>query len=204
LSEETAIRYCATDVASAHSASGRMIIRFISEDESGYDDDLLEGDGLLSSLLPLRNDIAAGDLRCLYLGWLMSAQHCQLDEDEVEPPVPPNLGKLSGVLSDFADFLRIDRDLIAAAAEASPRITNTRSSRKGLAAWLASSPADEKDRILVELMSGENPHIGAKLLARFNRDRKAGDPIGIQPQRKVADLRAAVEERSKKNRRTGL
>lgn len=86
LPEETAGFYCNTDVASAHCASGRLILRFISEDDSGYADGFLEGEGLLSSLLPLRNDIAAGDLRCLYLGWLMSVQHGEADDDEIEPP----------------------------------------------------------------------------------------------------------------------
>lgn len=196
LPEKTASLYCATDVASARNAGGKLILQFISEEEGGYDD-FLEGDGLLSSLLPIRNDIAGGDFRPLYLGWLMSVQHGQIDDDELEPPVPPDLGNLSGALSDFADFLRINQDLIAASAKASPRATTPR--RKDMAAWLASLPTAEKDKILIELMSGENPHGGASLLAQFNLVRKKCDHPAAPPRRKAADLRAAAEEGRKKN-----
>lgn len=41
------------------------------------------------------------------------------DEDEPEPPVPPGLGTLSGALASFREFLRIDPDLVQAAAERS-------------------------------------------------------------------------------------
>jgi hypothetical protein len=199
LSEETAGLYCTTDVASSRQVSGRLILQFNSE-EDGACDDSLEGDGLLSSLLPLRNEIAAGDLRCLYLGWLMGVQYHQFEDDELEPPVPPNLGKMSGALSDFADFLRIDRDLISVAVEASPSVASTKRNRKDLAAWLASLPGEEKDKVLVELMAGEEPHLGASLLARFNRDRQPGDCKAAQPGRKVSALHAALEERRKQER----
>lgn len=42
------------------------------------------------------------------------------DEDNTEPPVPTGLGDLSPALRVVAEFLRIDRDLIAVAAQASP------------------------------------------------------------------------------------
>src|SRR6185312_11090038 len=120
-----------------------------------------------------------------------------VDDDDIEPPVPPNLGKVSDVLSDFADFLRIDRDLIAAGAEASPSTTNQKRTQKELAAWIASVPASEKDRILLDLMSGENPHVGASLMARFNRHNSAGNSESAQPRRKAAELRAAAENHRK-------
>ena len=97
--------YCATDAASVCEKSGRVILSFISEDENGGD--WVEGEGLLSSLMPLRTDLARGDLLCLYLGWLLAAQSGALDDDESEPAVPPNLAELSGPLSHFIDFLRI-------------------------------------------------------------------------------------------------
>jgi len=200
LPEETANCYCGTDVASARRVSERLILRFVSEEDSGYDDDLLEGDGLLSSLLPLGSDIVGGDLRCLYLGWLLSMQHHQVDDDAVEPPVPPDLGKLSGTLSDFADFLRIDRDLLAVAAEASPRVASLPPSRKEMVVWMASVPAKEKDRVLVDLISGEDPLAAASLSARFNRDCKAADNRVVQQRRKAAELRAVVEKRRSKAR----
>jgi len=46
-----------------------VILEFNSNEEAG---DWQEDDEeWLSSMLPLREDIIAGDLRCLYLGWLI-------------------------------------------------------------------------------------------------------------------------------------
>lgn len=90
----------------------------------GYDEepggDWVDGDGWLTSIIPARADLAAGDLRALYLAWLVSVQQVELADDEVEPPVPPGLGELTASLSTLVDFLRIDEDLLAVAATASP------------------------------------------------------------------------------------
>ena len=127
----------------------------------------------------------------------MSVQHGQADDGEVEPPVPPNLGKLSSVLSDFANFLHIDPDLMTAAAEASP-IINQKPTRKELTAWVASLPEAEKDSILLGLMSEENPHARASLFARFNRDCKNANSKSMPTLRTAGELRSVVEERGKK------
>jgi hypothetical protein len=107
-----------------------VIVRFRWDDDEG--DDWIEGDGLLDPLLDARSELAAGDLRLLYLGWLLKIQLSGLDDedadfegggdglaDEVEPPVPAGLRQLSDSLASTAKFLRIDDDLIAVAAKAS-------------------------------------------------------------------------------------
>jgi len=50
-------------------------------------------------------------------------QSGEVDEGEAQPPVPPGLGKLSAAQESLADFLRIDADLLAAAAAAAPTCT---------------------------------------------------------------------------------
>jgi len=77
--------------------AGKMIFTFLSEEEGRGE--WVEGEGILASLLPLRDDLARGDLRSLYLGWLRSAQKGALADDWLEPAVPPNLGELSGPLT---------------------------------------------------------------------------------------------------------
>jgi hypothetical protein len=49
----------------------------------------------MPSLIPLRAAIADGDLRTLYLGWLHCAGVGELDDEAIEPPVPPGLVSLS-------------------------------------------------------------------------------------------------------------
>jgi hypothetical protein len=91
-----------------------VIVRFRWDDDEG--DDWIGGDGLLDPLLAARGELAAGDLRLLYLGWLLKVQLGGLDdddenlEDEAEPPVPAGLRELSDSLASVAEFLKIDGD----------------------------------------------------------------------------------------------
>src|ERR1700678_2175507 len=129
----TARRYCSSDAASSREKSGKLILTFRCQDESG--EEWLEGEGQLSSLLQIRNELAQGDLRSLYLGWLMGVQAGELKDSEKEPPVPPNLDNLSGPQANLANFLRLDPDLLAVAARNSPRAKFEAANRQELALW---------------------------------------------------------------------
>jgi hypothetical protein len=115
----TAKIYCPGKSATATAKGDFVILSFQAEDESGdgWDDD---GTGWLSSLIPLRADMAAGDYRPLYLAWLLCVQHGELGSRAPEPPIPSRLGKPTASLTAFADFMRIDRDLLAAASKRGP------------------------------------------------------------------------------------
>src|SRR6266481_8603192 len=117
-----------------------VIVEFGSESEWDGKDD---GTGWMASLMPLRSDLLRGDLRCLYLGWLRSAQGGGLDEDELEPPVPAGLQELSGPLDALIEFLEIDEDIVEVAAQASSPLA-ARLSRKELSAWIRRLPEKEK------------------------------------------------------------
>ncbi|MGH3281110.1 MAG: hypothetical protein ACRDNW_18515, partial [Trebonia sp.] len=105
LDAETARRYCDEEHrAWATETVEHVIIRFRWDDDEG--DDWIEGEGLLDPLLAARSELAAGDLRLLYLGWLLEVQLGGPDEDddedledEVEPPVPAGLRALSDSLA---------------------------------------------------------------------------------------------------------
>ena len=199
LSAETAQLYCAGPAASVREKSGKLILTFCSEEEAGGD--WIQGEGILSSLLPLRADLAQGDLRSLYVGWLLNLQSGELEEEQAEPPVPPNLSDFSSPLSKLVDFLRIDPDLLAVAAEASPRQQTQPAQREEMAAWVALLPAKEKDELVVGLMAGEDLAIGAELRARFNRSRTDRDPTPEAPRRTAGELLAAAEAfRTKRQR----
>ena len=75
------------------SAQKNGILKFCSEEEGGGE--WIEGGGLLGSLVPIRSELAHGDLRALYLGWLRDIQVGDREESEAEPPVPPGLKSLS-------------------------------------------------------------------------------------------------------------
>src|SRR5438270_673282 len=84
-SDEPAVasRYGTCEYAKARVAGDAVILEFLAEDEAS--DYVEDSEGWLASLLPLRADLAGGDLRCLYLGWLRCAQTEELDDDAVEP-----------------------------------------------------------------------------------------------------------------------
>jgi hypothetical protein len=161
--------YSVPDALAANATREHVILDFHSETEDA--EDFEEGEAWLASLIPLRADLLAGDLRCLYLGWLAGVQSGEVDEDCEEPPVPPGLGKLSAPLRRFADFLRLDPDLIAVAAVASSGEVTAALPSEELAAWVAALPEAEKNQLLVRLIQGEAAHLGSELLQRYRRDR---------------------------------
>jgi hypothetical protein len=107
-------KYCLGDSAVVHEKGDHLIFEFTSETD---DYEWEEGEGWLSSMILLRADILNGDYRLLYLAWLFCVQLEEMEDDELEPPVPPNLADLNAPLKTFVDFMRIDTDLVAVASE---------------------------------------------------------------------------------------
>ena len=113
LDARTARRYCHSDAASVTETADHVIIDLCLERDP--DDEWLEGSGLLAGMVQARSDLAAGDLRLLYLAWLLGIRRADEEdddfEDETEPPVPAGLGELSAPLEAIAEFLEIYEDL---------------------------------------------------------------------------------------------
>ncbi|MGF1613546.1 MAG: hypothetical protein ACFCVA_06425 [Gammaproteobacteria bacterium] len=188
-------RYCAGDALSLHAHGDHVILSFRAEIEAP---EWVEGEGCLGSLLPLRGDLVQGDHRCLYLGWLLGAQQDELQEAALEPPVPPGLSELNAPLQSLVNFLGIDEDLIAAAAECSEPNADLSLSRQDIVRWLAQFPAADKDAVLTSLLEGENPHAAALFRQRALRDIRGAKPTGRRDrrgnQRSVAVLLVRAEE----------
>ncbi|MHC5056956.1 MAG: hypothetical protein ACYTKD_19930, partial [Planctomycetota bacterium] len=194
--------YCSGESASLEAKGEHVLLYFLSQQEpEGWE----EGEGWLSSLIPLRDDILAGDLRSLYLGWLLCVQAGDLEGDDTEPPVPPGLGDLSGSLKGLADFLRIDTDLVDVAAERSPGRGQVGPTRKELAAWISALPDSEKDALLLQVAADDARHLRRELLHRFREANKDTERSGAEDRdaqgRSVAQLLAAAEARAEEKRR---
>ncbi len=197
---DTADLYCPGGAAFASEKNGKVILTFVSEDEGG--DDWVEGEGCLSSLISVRAEIARGDLRALYLGWLLCLQSRELDDEDEEPPVPPGLGQLSASLESLVDFLRIDHDLLEVAAKASPPIAQASPKRGEIREWIEKLPHREKDDLLARFIAGEEPALAMELMRRFMErgDKKNwGESAGVK-KRTVAELLQAAEDLTDKRR----
>ena len=129
-----------------------------------------------------------GTCGCCTWRWLLAIQSDEVDDEDTEPPVPAGLGNLSASLQAIVDFLEIDKDLIAVAAAVSPAIQRA----QGLAGWIASLPAKEKDTLLARVAAGEGAQVQALLLRRF---RAAGGSAPAAPARTAAELWQAAGDR---------
>lgn len=156
-------QYCADDFFTIRRKGKYLILEFSSESE---DYEWEEGEGWLSSMISLRADLIRGDFRSLYLAWLLAAQEKMLDDDEIEPPVPAGLADLNGTLTTFAQFIRLDHDLIAVAAMRSDR-KNITGREEALQDWIHGLAPEEKDEIIFRLINGNEPHLSSELHQRF-------------------------------------
>jgi hypothetical protein len=196
---DVAKQYCRGGIARARTKGEFVILEWFVEDEV-YADGSDDGSGWLSPLLPLRSDLVNGDLRMLYLAWLRSVQGGEVDDETLEPPVPPGLGMLTAPLKAFAEFLRLDQDLLAAAAAGSPPLAEAVSDAD-VARWVAALPESDKTAWLARLASGREAHLRAELLKTFRASRvQAGVPPGKS--RSVAELMAASQQHAEARRRS--
>jgi len=183
--------YCGGESASATEKDGKVILSFVSNDEEGGE--WVEGEGQLSSLISVRAELARGDLRALYLGWLLRVQMDEVDEEATEPPVPPGLGQLSASLASLADFLRIDHDLLHIAAQASAPLEEKALGYDEVQTWIATLPAVEKDEILTRLLVDGQQAPVAELLQRFLKHQTGGVSESLRVRRTVGELLDAAE-----------
>jgi len=193
LSLETVKAYCHADSARAREKNGKIILDFISDEETGGQWE--EGESWLSSIIAVRTELAGGDYRCLYLAWLLCAQNSELDEEEEEPDVPNGLGELSGSLSSFADFLRIDNDLLHVAAERSLPLGMPLPNHEEILNWVQTLSPGEKDGFLVRLVSEEGVYLRTEMFRRFLKEKQKVVSFGPKPRKRtVAELLSKAGE----------
>lgn len=200
---DTLAPYCFPDVISTAVTENAVLLDVRFDEEGGGF--WVEGEGWLSALVPLRQDILRGDFRVLYLAWLTAAglgAECEDDEDALEPPVPADLQTLSESLKAFVEIFELDEDLLAVAAEASAK--GQEAETPALETWVAALSEAERLDFLMRLARGE-PHVDVQLVQRL-RVLAAGQSSkpehAARPRRTISALlaaaRARVERRGKR------
>src|SRR5918998_1542720 len=200
--------YSVDDQASAWVTDEFIVLDFTSEDHAGEFDFDYGAEALLSAIVGVRAELAAGDLRPLYLAWLAAYGAWERDEDafdrdaddDLEPPAPPGLGALTAAQRALADFLRLDHDLLTIAAQTSPPLEEIADDPSELADWVAHLPVAEKDRLLRRVVQGEAARVRMEMLRRYRGD--TAPTIPVPARRSVADLLdAAARRRADRERR---
>jgi hypothetical protein len=198
LDPKTAASYCGGQNLSCRQKDDHVILCFEAELED-YEWD--EGKSWLASLVPIRSDLMGGDHRAMYLGWLLAVQFQEIRDDAPEPPVPPGIGKLNAALDCLADFLGIDADLIAAAAERSPEEHVSTLTRKEIGEWVRTLPSADKDAIVVRLIDADDPHLSAEVRQRATFEisgRRSDERTGRTAGEILARAEILAAERKKK------
>lgn len=209
LSKKTVALYALEESLTVWTRSGHTLLDFSVECEDGGEWDF-ETSWELSSLIGLRAELAAGDLRPLYLAWLAALTVWELSEDDeeeyvraTEPPVPAGLADLTGPQRALADFLKVDPDLLAVAARASdPAHPPGGPDRRELATFIAALPVKEKDELLLHAALGTHPQPGPKLLAHYRSTTADRTTANRQPSPRSAAtlLDAASAHRTERTR----
>jgi hypothetical protein len=114
--------YCFDERVEAWTSPTHLVLDLCSEDEGADWTEVAED--ALAVIAGVREELAAGDHRALYVAWLSAVGDWALEDDDeeeyqavTEPPVPAGLAELTGAQRALADFLRVDPDLLAVAAE---------------------------------------------------------------------------------------
>jgi hypothetical protein len=186
--------YCVPHCISVSTTSKSVILDITLNAEDYYtwiDDDEVS----LSGMVSLRENLLHGDFRALYLAWLRVGFTEDIDadpEDLIEPPVPPNLKKLSPALNAFAEFFRVDEDLITAAATES---VSSQAKHEPVEEWLAALSEAERNRYLLRVINGES-HVGAELLRHLREQHgKHNISVGTDARRTLAQLMTIAQNK---------
>jgi hypothetical protein len=100
------------------------------------------------------------------------------------------LAELPGPLQALADFLRLDPDLLAAAAEGSRPPTAKAPSAAMLRRWVKGLPETDKNELILRVLRGDGALLRSELLGRFH-GVTADQPV--DGRRTAGQLLAAAE-----------
>ncbi len=157
--------YCTVDEISLSEHGAYVVLEMRFSDEDGYG--WIDGEGYLSSLIGLRQDILKGDYRSLYLAWLHACSQyrgwAEFDPDKVEPVLSRRLTPFNGALKSLVDLVQIDQDLLSAVSAHQPDVTED---SQDITAALSLLSETEKEQFLRRLLN-EEPLLSAKLRQRL-------------------------------------
>jgi hypothetical protein len=190
-------RYAMGQTIEVRSTAQQVVLSISVESDGERFDTADDGSGWLSALIGLRADLASGDDRILYLGWLLDVQSGEIEDNAVEPARPEGLGHLTPALDSFIDIVGIDRNLVTAAAEGASQ-SAPRSSLRDIDRWLATLDTAEHLTMLSRVARGDRG-VGAELARRF-RQHTRGRATTL-PLRTAGELRARAEATAERRRK---
>jgi hypothetical protein len=197
INRETIELYCIDNYISLSFAGDWAILDWEFSQEEGFND-WIEGEGILSELIGLRQEILQQDYRGLYLAWLkaidLSEGYIDIDKTQLEPPLPPGLGQLSAAQKAFTEIFELDEHLLNVACASSGKLTTI--SEQTWQQAISQLSASERQDFLLRLAKGEH-NLSAKFKQKLSQ-LIPNSPASNQPRRTIQELLEAAAEEGKK------
>ena len=176
--------------------------------EAGELDELWEFERYMHSMIEVRSRIIAGDLRALYLLWLVSVIDDQEDfSGTAEPPVPAGLAEIAKDFHHFLEFFGLDPLLLSAAAEGSSNAPSRDSQEHILQQWITSQDEVDAKSLLLAFLTKDSAAVRAETIAKvLGVQSNSSWPtiaLGRTCQKlleRAAQLRQAQNEKERKKR----
>ncbi|MBE9246095.1 hypothetical protein IQ223_16745 [Microcystis aeruginosa LEGE 00239] len=197
INRETIELYCIDNYISLSFAGDWAILDWEFSQEEGFND-WIEGEGILSELIGLRQEILQQDYRGLYLAWLkaidLSEGYIDIDKTQLEPPLPPGLGQLSAAQKAFTEIFELDEHLLNVACASSGKLTTI--SEQTWQQAISQLSASERQDFLLRLAKGEH-NLSAKFKQKLSQLIPTS-PASNQLRRTIQELLEAAAEEGKK------
>lgn len=196
LPKETVAALASSEMLNFKATKTHWIITWVLE-ESEYDERFVQdcGRGWMARLSPIRDELLNGDFRSLYLGWLADVSKGNLDDEEMEPLSVNGLGQLTSAQQALAEFLEVDRDLLAGAGLGSHTTPKAEISPQEMDMWIDALPREEVNSILKQLLEGKGRQAEPSIRNLFASWRRGLQPGDIDaPRRTVRELRQNAEK----------
>ncbi len=177
------------DAFAATADAQHWILDWSFNSESGEHDGFwmnADGPGWMARLLPLRDELLRGDTRALYLGWLARVCAGELGGEDPEPPLPAGLATLTPAQQALTEFLMLDPDWVAAAAEASPAAPEAEA--PDIDAWLAGQSTGTMRGTLRLLLQGKTHEAERAVRSEFLTWQRAQHTSAATPERRSVAL----------------
>lgn len=159
--------YCLEDCISVSQIGNFVLLELCFYDEEGLG--WIEGEGELTQVIDLRNDILQQDYRLLYLAWLKALTLHEVNETESNPPLPPRLNHLSPPLTAFVELFGLDTHLVTVASKYSSEPVSITDET-----WfnaISQLPRKECDRILFQLLK-QTPNLAVQFQQQLSQQIK--------------------------------
>lgn len=172
---------------------GGVLEVFPQADADTFIEEPFEIEEILPQIAEVRRLLVAGDLRPLYLLWLMM---CSIhgDDESREPPLPAGMDSLPDCLAELCDFYELDADLIQVAAEGSPPLPDPKLIDTHLAAWLDRQSKDDLRQLAQRLLAEQSDSVRTETLALIRKESGTADWPTVTLNRTVGELLALSEQ----------